>query len=255
MSGTNDAKRLRAAAEARLRGRLSRPSSSSDSDWHRLQFELEVHQIELEMQNEELRRAQAETEALLANYTDLYDFAPVGYMTLRDDSTLLAVNLTGARVLGRDRVGLVGAPVAQLFAWADRAIWQAFLRAVLAEEPSEPVDLHLEGIAPGRVVRLTGAMTPGRRECRIAFTDVTRPHAAEVERERLFQELQASALEIKQLKGILPICAYCKKIRDDKGYWEKIEAYIEDHSEAVLSHGICPTCAKAHFPTVKIPGA
>lgn len=54
--------------------------------------------------------------------------------------------------------------------------------------------------------------------------------------------------EVKTLSGMLPICSYCHKVRDDKGYWEQIEEYIMEHSQAELSHGICPECAKKHFP-------
>jgi CheY-like chemotaxis protein/HPt (histidine-containing phosphotransfer) domain-containing protein len=61
-------------------------------------------------------------------------------------------------------------------------------------------------------------------------------------------ELQAALAKIKTLCGLLPICASCKKIRDDKGYWNQIEAYISDHSEAEFSHGVCPECAKKLYP-------
>ena len=54
--------------------------------------------------------------------------------------------------------------------------------------------------------------------------------------------------EIKKLKGILPICSSCKKIRDDKGYWQQIEAYIGQHSGAEFTHGICPDCARKLYP-------
>ncbi len=64
------------------------------------------------------------------------------------------------------------------------------------------------------------------------------------EREQLIAELQAALDKVKLLSGFLPICASCKKIRDDNGYWQQIEAYIRDHSEAEFSHGICPDCAK-----------
>jgi CheY-like chemotaxis protein len=60
--------------------------------------------------------------------------------------------------------------------------------------------------------------------------------------------LQKRLDEIKQLRGILPICAKCKKIRNDKGYWEKIEVYIVEHSDAEFSHGLCPDCAKKLYP-------
>ena len=73
------------------------------------------------------------------------------------------------------------------------------------------------------------------------FTEKKR---AEEEREKLVRDLQKALSEVKTLKGIFPICASCKKIRDDKGYWTQIEAYIRDHSEAEFSHGICPDCMK-----------
>ena len=61
-------------------------------------------------------------------------------------------------------------------------------------------------------------------------------------------KLQAALANVKTLRGLLPICASCKKIRDDKGYWKQIEGYIAEHSEADFSHGICPECAKELFP-------
>lgn len=63
-------------------------------------------------------------------------------------------------------------------------------------------------------------------------------------------ELQKASSEIKTLSGLLPICASCKKIRDDNGYWNQIESYISDHSEAEFSHGICPECMKKLYPDV-----
>ena len=61
-------------------------------------------------------------------------------------------------------------------------------------------------------------------------------------------ELKATRAKVKVLSGLLPICSHCKKIRDDKGYWNRIEAYIHDHSEAGFTHGICPSCAKSLYP-------
>jgi PAS domain S-box-containing protein len=68
------------------------------------------------------------------------------------------------------------------------------------------------------------------------------------ERERLILQLQDALAEVKQLSGLLPICASCKKIRDDKGYWNQIEEYIRDRSEAEFSHSICPDCMKKLYP-------
>ena len=71
-----------------------------------------------------------------------------------------------------------------------------------------------------------------------------------IERQKLLSQLEQSAKEIKTLRSFLPICAECKKIRDDKGYWTKIETYISQHSGAEFSHGLCPECAGKLYPDV-----
>ncbi len=71
---------------------------------------------------------------------------------------------------------------------------------------------------------------------------------AEEERERLIRELQDALANIKTLRGLLPICFSCKQIRDDKGYWNQIDTYIQEHTDAEITHGICPTCAQKLYP-------
>jgi PAS domain S-box-containing protein len=78
--------------------------------------------------------------------------------------------------------------------------------------------------------------------------DITERKKAEELREKLIADLQKAAKEIKTLSGFIPICASCKKIRDDKGYWEQIETYIMEHSDAEFSHGLCPECSKKLYP-------
>lgn len=65
--------------------------------------------------------------------------------------------------------------------------------------------------------------------------------------------LKQAISEIKQLQGIIPICATCKKVRDDEGYWEQVEKYVSDHSGAKFSHGICPDCARKHYNYIPLP--
>ena len=72
--------------------------------------------------------------------------------------------------------------------------------------------------------------------------DATERKQAEEERERLIQELQESLAKVNTLSGLLPICAWCKKLRDDKGYWKSVEEYISAHTGAEFTHGICPEC-------------
>jgi uncharacterized protein len=78
--------------------------------------------------------------------------------------------------------------------------------------------------------------------------DITERKRSEAERERLIVELQTALGYVKRLSGLLPICASCKKIRDDGGYWHDVAAYIHDHSEADFSHGICPDCMAKLYP-------
>lgn len=73
-----------------------------------------------------------------------------------------------------------------------------------------------------------------------------------VQRKALHEEKEKTLSALKTLSGLLPICASCKKIRDDRGYWNQIEGYIRDHSEAEFSHGICPECAKRLYPEIEL---
>jgi CheY-like chemotaxis protein len=79
----------------------------------------------------------------------------------------------------------------------------------------------------------------------------------ERERDRLMRELQEALATIKTLSGLLPICAWCKSVRDDSGYWIRVEQYVEEHSKATFSHSVCPECASRYFgPNMEgIPGA
>jgi len=74
----------------------------------------------------------------------------------------------------------------------------------------------------------------------------------EAELEALIQELQKALAEVKTLSGLLPICSHCKKIKDDKGYWQQIENYIQERSAAQFTHGICRECAERHYPGMKL---
>ncbi|HPG42141.1 MAG TPA: hypothetical protein PLP19_11835 [bacterium] len=80
------------------------------------------------------------------------------------------------------------------------------------------------------------------------FNLLVRFENSEVEKEKLIHELQEALQKVKKLKGLLPICASCKKIRDDAGYWHQVEDYVHQHSDVVFSHGICPDCAKQLYP-------
>ena len=87
-----------------------------------------------------------------------------------------------------------------------------------------------------------------RLELSMAQQEIELRKKAEREKQQLIEELRQALSEVKTLRGFLPICAYCRKIRDDEGYWRQLEEYVQKHSEAKFSHGICPDCFEKHRP-------
>jgi PAS domain S-box-containing protein len=102
---------------------------------------------------------------------------------------------------------------------------------------SEIVQVHSKAQYDAKTKRVFGVVQ-----------DITDRKRIEEERERLIVELQQAIEHIKTLSGIVPICAHCKKIRDDRGYWEQVEAYVSEHTEAQFSHSICPQCLELFYP-------
>lgn len=86
------------------------------------------------------------------------------------------------------------------------------------------------------------------RELKARIDSMVRILSAERERDHLIIELKKALAEVKQLSGMLPICSYCKRIRDDEGYWNNLETYLSSRSEAMFSHCICQKCAEENFP-------
>ena len=135
-------------AEAKLRIQQKSQRTKAEvpktaTEPQRLLHELEVHQIELELQNAELRQARDELEVALENYTDLYDFAPAGYFTLAAAGTIRQVNLTGAQLVGIERSRLVGRAFAQLVSVAHRPALNSFLKQVFDGEDKSSIDIEL----------------------------------------------------------------------------------------------------------------
>ena len=81
-----------------------------------------------------------------------------------------------------------------------------------------------------------------------AFVDITKRKQVEIDRDKLIKKLEDSLEKIKTLRGLIPICSACKKIRDDKGFWHQVETYIKEHSDVEFTHGICPDCTKELYP-------
>jgi PAS domain S-box-containing protein len=170
-----DAAALRRRAEARLRAAEKKGAPDRTvADAQRLVQELQVHQIELEMQNEALRESRAQVEAGLERYTDLYDFAPVGYLTLDRDGTIRQVNLTASLLLGVARAQLAGRRLGLFLGQPDRADFSVFLKKVFASPAKEVCEatLLMEDQAP-RDVQITATVSQDGQECRLVMEDIT----------------------------------------------------------------------------------
>ena len=370
---------LRQQAEGRLAREDARDGHLlADEDNRRLVQELQVHQVELELQNEELLQARQGLEASRERYADLYDFAPVGYFTVDQRWIIREANHAGAALLGFNRAKLVGRNLGGLLARESRQAFNDFLvrigekkakqvcEAQLEGNGETPRFVHLEGVAveepdqgqtehyrlaaveiterkrgeealrllaaivessddgiigmnldgvitswnrgaqdvfgysaqemvgrpesalappersdemililrqvrqgrrvshfeteriakDGRRLSISLTLSPTRNSggeivgASIISRDVTARKQAEKERERLLAQYQEALAKVKLLSGLLPICSHCKKIRDDQGYWQQIETYMRDHTEAEFSHSICPECAKKLYPNL-----
>jgi PAS domain S-box-containing protein len=205
---------LRRLAEERMKVRGTRLSTL---DTQRLTHELQVHQVELEMQNEELQQARAKADALLAQYTDLYDSAPTGYLTLDREGAIRQVNLTGARLLGIERSRLVNRRFGLFVAESDRCAFSAFLQKIYAGESEKGCDLELP--QEGRLalfVHIQGKLSADGQECRAVVLDIT-------ERKQAEDALRQSAAELHSLAAHLNAvreeerAALARELHDDLG--------------------------------------
>ena len=140
----------RPSAEILLSAGVSPPleqheyTAAMEADLNRLVHSLEVHQIELEMQNNELRQSRADRELALTRYTELYDFAPVGYLTLSSDDLISSINLTGCTLLSVERAALLQRRFASFVAPADQARWAQFLIDVQNSDAQDTVELLIQ---------------------------------------------------------------------------------------------------------------
>ncbi len=213
LSAVTPAAELRRCAEARLRKRQGKPRSGGEdprsaADAQRLFHELQVHQIELEMQNAELLAAREAAEAALEKYIDLYDFAPVGYFSLDEQGRIVEVNLTGATLLGVERSRLLSRPLRRSLAPASQPVFLAFLEKVFAGTERQVCEVAILKAAGAEVwANIYGASassgSTSRKGCRLMVSDITVLKQA-VETARRAEALTATNRELRQLsQGIM----------------------------------------------------
>ena len=193
-------------AEARLRKRRKPQRSKagipkSDADPRRLLQELQVHQVELEMQNTELQAARDRMETLLENYTDLYDFAPVGYFSLDEAGQIFEVNLTGAALLGVERSRLIHRPLPLFVVPTSQPTFENFLKRTFAGSGKQVCEVELrneDGVTFWADLQAVPAVSlrGAGKWCRVAVSDITVLKRADEAQRRM----EALALANREMK-------------------------------------------------------
>ncbi len=177
----------------------------------------------------------------------LVDRMDDGVLVVDDGGNVADMNSAMERITGARASRAVGVPVREVFAdWPEvSSLFGAETEMHLdtsrgEKEKKKYYEIHASVFAfsGGREVKL------------FVFHDITERKKLEAEKEALIIKLQGALNEVNTLSGLLPICASCKRIRDDKGYWRSVEAYIRDHADVSFSHGICPECMEKLYPEV-----
>jgi PAS domain S-box-containing protein len=194
---------LRRAAERRLGRDATTDTAPPDGSQANLLHELQVHQAELELQNEELRSARGALEAARDRYLDLFDFAPIGYVTLDAAGKIESVNLAGAALLGLDRGALPGRSFDRFVAPADLPRWVAHVEGVGAREAPQTCELLLRprGREPFPAELTIARTAPGGDASgglRCALADITERRRADEERTRRIEELSSLNQRLEQ---------------------------------------------------------
>ncbi len=170
-----DAQALRTKAEEKLKKKQDKIFTSPlESDVKRLVHELQVHQIELEMQNEELLHANERVEAALKKYTMMYDFAPMGYLTLNQDGMIQELNFTAAEMLGERRFSLINSSFRLFLSSESLPIFNSFLNAIYSNNLNESCQVTFSSesnkICP---IYIEGVQTGEDNKCFISVVDIS----------------------------------------------------------------------------------
>ena len=217
------------------------------------------HAVGRELRASAERRARRQLEqarAVLASIVESCDAAIVGKNL---DGNILSWNAAAETLYGYPAAEVIEKPVSMLVP-PDRLaeLTQILQRVRKGEriERFETVRLRKDGTT----VEISLTISPIREGGKIVGAsslahDITRLKEEERERIKLIRELSDALAAVKTLSGLLPMCASCKKIRDDTGYWQQVETYIKQHSNADFTHGICPECVKKLYPELSIPAA
>jgi PAS domain S-box-containing protein len=207
---------------------------------------------QLQQRIQDLEAAMQRREQETDHFKDLVENARDLLQSVHADGSFAYVNHAWRDALGYDRDEIRGLTIFDVIAPCEQQhCQQLFSRITHGEDVGKIETTFIT--KSGRQILVEGSvnckMMAGKTTMTLGiFRDITERKRFEAEREQLIAELKEALAKVKALSGLLPICAACKGIRNDKGYWMKIEAYLKAHSSAEFTHSICPQCAKRLYP-------
>lgn len=193
--------------------------------------------------------AQQALEASEKRFQMLIEQAPEAFFVHDSQGHFLQVNGQTCRQLGYSRQELLQMSAGDVQRGVEPDLAKILWQKVLAGETviQEDVLQRKDGSTFIAEVKIGLFENDGSIEIFGFFRDISDLKKREEEKEALILRLQNALDEVKQLSGLLPICGHCHKIRDDEGYWNKLETYIQNHSDVSFSHGICPECLQGVY--------
>ncbi len=198
------------------------------------------------------RRLLMEIQTQEEKFSKAFHSSPYAIVLTRlSDGRVFEVNAGFEKISGYSQEEVQGRRTSEMNLWEHIGDSKGVVDTLLQKGRVQGMEVQFRNRSGELVTGLYSAeiiILGNERYVLASINDITERKRAEVERERLISEREKVLLEVKTLSGLLPICASCKKIRDDKGYWNQIESYIQSHTQAEFSHGICPDCMRKLYP-------
>lgn len=164
-------------------------------------------------------------------------------------SDILKMNADGIIIVDPDGIVLYANPAAgKLFGKKEEELLDFPFGFPIISDESDDIIIRQGSTLIAVALRVVEVKWLKKTAFQLSLRDITERNRMKEEREKLIKELQAAMENVKMLSGLLPICSSCKKIRDDDGHWNQLEVYIQNHSIATFTHGVCPECFSKLYP-------
>ena len=212
--------------------------------------------IERELSAASTRREQKRMRDAAAHLAAIVESSDDAIISKTLDGMVVSWNRGAEAIYGYTEQEMIGRPISVLAPPARLAELTDILQRIRRGERVGRFDT-LRQRKDGSIVEVSVTISPIKDAAGLVIgasaiaRDITARRREEEERLRLIDELTQALTQAKTLRGLLPICSSCKKIRDDQGYWQQVEVYIQRHSDAGFTHGLCPSCVGKYFPGVE----